>query len=177
MTAYDLCFFVLGTLCLASATIAVTTKHVTHAALWLIVALATLSGCYLVLGAELVALANLLVYIGAVVVLVLVAMMLTRAPVGRSLDQDAPLVRRAGAFVVACAAAALLGTTLVFSWGTSTVQLGKLSARELAVQIFGQWVWAFEVLSLLLLVAAVAAFALLRVRVPVHERRRQDSVP
>lgn len=175
MTAYDICFAVLGTLCLASAVIAVTTTHVTHAALWLVVCLADLSGCYLVLGAEVVALANLLVYLGAVVVLVLVAMMLTRAPVGRSLDLDTSRVHRAGAFVVAAAAAGLVGATLVFSWGTSTVRLGELSATQLATAIFSRWTWAFEALSVLLLVAAVAALALLRLRPGAGRATRREA--
>ena len=61
-----------------------TTRHVVHSALWLVVCLGTLAGCYLVLGAEFVALVQLLVYVGAVVVLVLFALMLTRAPIGRN---------------------------------------------------------------------------------------------
>ena len=57
-----------------------TTRHVVHAALWLVVCLGAVAGCYLVLGAEFVALVQLLVYVGAIVVLVLFALMLTRAP-------------------------------------------------------------------------------------------------
>ena len=84
MTVHDALFACLGLISAASAICAVTTRQIVHAALWLTVCLATLSGCYLVLGAELVALVQLLVYVGAVVVLVLFAVMLTRAPIGRS---------------------------------------------------------------------------------------------
>ena len=64
------------------ALLAVTTRHVVHAALWLVVTPRGGRRCYLVLGAELVALVQVLVYVGAVVVLVLFALMLTRAPIG-----------------------------------------------------------------------------------------------
>ena len=65
MTVHDALFACLGLISAASAICAVTTRQIVHAALWLTVCLATLSGCYLVLGAELVALVQLLVYVGA----------------------------------------------------------------------------------------------------------------
>ena len=84
MTTLDILFGAVGLITAASAVLAVTTQHLVHAALWLVVTLGTLAGCYLILGAELVALVQLLVYVGAVVVLVLFALMLTRAPMGPS---------------------------------------------------------------------------------------------
>lgn len=171
MTAYDVFFAILGILCAASAVLAVTTKHVVHAALWLMVSLTTLAGCYLVLGAELVALVQLMVYVGAVLVLVIIALMVTRAPGGRSTDQDATLVRRAGAFVVSAATAALLGAVLIFSWGTTTVSISTGSINSVAALVFGGWMWAFEFLSLLLLISLIGALALLRLRTPREEKR------
>ena len=73
-----------------------TTRHVVHAALWLVVALVGVAGSLLVLGAELVALVLVLVYVGAVVVLVLFALMLTRAPIGPDLEHRAGPWRTAG---------------------------------------------------------------------------------
>src|SRR5665647_2925293 len=70
MTSLDILFGAVGLITAASAVLAVTTQQLVHAALWLVVALGTLAGCYLILGAELVALVQLLVYVGAVVVLV-----------------------------------------------------------------------------------------------------------
>ena len=82
MTTRDIVFAAIGVIASASAILAVTTRNLVHAALWLVVCLGTLAGCYVVLGAELVALVQVLVYVGAVVVLVLFALMLTRAPIG-----------------------------------------------------------------------------------------------
>ncbi|MEP6630994.1 MAG: NADH-quinone oxidoreductase subunit J, partial [Lapillicoccus sp.] len=86
MTARDVVFALIGVIAAASAVLAVTTRHLVHAALWLVVCLGTVAGCYVVLGAELVALVQVLVYVGAVVVLVLFALMLTRAPIGPNRD-------------------------------------------------------------------------------------------
>jgi NADH-quinone oxidoreductase subunit J len=73
-----------------------------------------LAGCYLVLGAELVALVQLLIYVGAVVVLVLFALMLTRAPLGRSPEHTADGTQRV--------AAAVLGVGTQHCWPRSSCQ-------------------------------------------------------
>jgi NADH-quinone oxidoreductase subunit J len=126
------------------------------------VSLASLSGCYLVLGAELVALVQLLVYVGAVAVLVLFALMLTRAPIGRSHEHDTPLLQRAAALVVGAATAALLATVLISAFGNGATRIDGGDTHLLATQLFGSWVWPFELLSALLLAAVVAALALAR---------------
>ncbi|WP_071606268.1 NADH-quinone oxidoreductase subunit J family protein [Luteipulveratus halotolerans] len=161
MTTHDVFFVLVGVITAASAVLSVTTKHLVHAALWLVVCLGALSGCYLVLGAELVALVQLLVYVGAVVVLVLFALMLTHAPIGRSTAHDGSATQRVAALIAGAATAALLAATLIGAFGgEADVQGGSTGA--LAQQLFGTWVWPFELLSLLLLIALVAAFALAR---------------
>lgn len=165
MTTHDLFFAIIGVICLAAALLAVTTKHILHSALWLTVSLGALAGCYLVLGAEFVALVQLIVYVGAVVVLVLFALMLTRAPIGRSVAHDTPRVQRAAAFVLATATATLIGAALITGFGTESVNLRPNTTEQLATQIFATWSWPFELLSLLLLIALVSALALSRLRV------------
>ena len=63
----------------------VTTRNVVHAALWLVVVLAGVAGQFIILGAEFVGVTQVLVYIGAVIVLFLFGIMLTRAKIG---DED-----------------------------------------------------------------------------------------
>jgi NADH-quinone oxidoreductase subunit J len=150
-------FTAIGLVAAASAVLAVTTRQLVHAALWLVVTLGTLAGCYLVLGAELVALVQLLVYVGAVVVLVLFALMLTRAPMGRSAAHSTSVPQRVAGAVVAAGTAALLGGGA----GAGASGAGRCGPRHgrtegVATALFGTWVWPFELLSLLLLVALVA---------------------
>ena len=54
-----------------------------HAALYLVVALLSVGGVYLLLGAEFVAWVQILIYVGAIVILFLFGLMLTKAPIGR----------------------------------------------------------------------------------------------
>jgi NADH-quinone oxidoreductase subunit J len=147
-----------------SALLAVTSRRLVTSALWLLVTLVALAVAYVVLGAPIVALVQLLVYVGAVVVLVLFALMLTKAPMGVSTTLDVDPRRRVVAAVVATATAALVGGTLLLAAGDLQVQpdLDRGSARGVGTAIFGTWVLPFEVLSLLLLAALVAAFAVAR---------------
>jgi NADH-quinone oxidoreductase subunit J len=160
VTGLELVFTALAVLTAGSGLLAVTSARVVHCALWLVVALGCLAGVYLVLGAEVLALVQLLVYVGAVVVLVLFALMLTRAPTGRSGDLDAGPGRQVAAAVVGLG----LGGTLVAAVGERSVQVdaGRGSASALGDAVFAGWVLPFELLSVLLLAALVAALAVSR---------------
>ncbi len=162
MTALDTAFAATGLVAVVGGLLAVTTRHVVHAALWLVVALLGVAGSLLVLGAELVALVLVLVYVGAVVVLVLFALMLTRAPIGPDLEHRAGPWRTAGSAALGAAVAVLLGSVLLPLTG-SAVERAEVTSAQVAGQIFGTWVWPFELLSLLLLVALVAALAVSRI--------------
>jgi NADH:ubiquinone oxidoreductase subunit 6 (subunit J) len=162
MTTLDILFGAVGLITAASAILAVTTQHLVHAALWLVVTLGTLAGCYLILGAELVALVQLLVYVGAVVVLVLFALMLTRAPMGRSPEQSSSAVQRIAAALMGAGTSALFASVLLPALGGDLRTTGAGDTKGIATQLFGAWVWPFELLSLLLLMSLIAALAVSR---------------
>ena len=173
MTTLDVLFTAIGLVTAASAVLAVTTRQLVHAALWLVVTLGTLAGCYLVLGAELVALVQLLVYVGAVVVLVLFALMLTRAPMGRSAAHSTSVPQR----VAGAARGRGHHRAARRRPGPRARRAGRCASTRAAPQgvataLFGSWVWPFELLSLLLLVALVAAFAVSRMPVPDERAER-----
>jgi len=159
MSGVELVFAAFGLLAAAAAVLAVTSRHVVHAALWLVVALGSLAGVYLTLGAEIVALVQLLVYVGAVVVLVLFALMLTRAPIGIRDDLVAGRAQRLAAAVAGLATAALVGGVLLVAVSDRTVQPDETRGRAQPVgeALFAGWALPFELLSLLLLAALVGA--------------------
>lgn len=174
MTTRDLVFLVVGVITALSAVLAVTTRHVVHAALWLLVSLGSLAGIYIVLGQELVGLVQLLVYVGAIVVLVLFALMLTRAPIGPHSAINTPLWQRAVAVVLGGATTALLAAALLPLVRRSPVDVDVPASTtpQIAQAIFGSWVWPFELLSVLLLVALIGAFAVSRLVLTPEERGR-----
>jgi NADH-quinone oxidoreductase subunit J len=158
-------FLLLALVAVASALLVVTTRNMVHAALWLVVTLGAVAGTFLVLAAEFVAWVQVLIYVGAVVVLLLFALMLTKAPTGPQPDLDAR--RAAPAAVVAVLVAALLGTTVVAGFREVELDLEAAvvgSAEVTGSTIFSQWVLPFEVLSVLLLAALVGAIVLSRGR-------------
>jgi NADH-quinone oxidoreductase subunit J len=162
VTGAEIVFVLLGLVALGSAVLVVTTKQLVHAALWLVVTLGSLAGCFLVLTAELVAWVQVLIYVGAVVVLLLFGIMLTRAPIGRSSDLDSG--NRWAALVVAVGTAGTLVTVVVSGFRSAYVDLGRTAggARTVGASIFRYWVLPFEVLSVLLLAALIGAIVLSR---------------
>jgi NADH-quinone oxidoreductase subunit J len=163
VTAYEVVFVLLGVLTLGAAVLVVSSRQLVHAALWLVVALGGLAGCYLVLTAELVAVVQLLIYLGAVVVLLLFAVMVTRTSIGPVADLDTG--NRPAAVLVALTAAGLLIALLVDAFDRAFVDLSTVepgSAAALGAAIFRTWVLPFEVISVLLLAALVGAVVLSR---------------
>ena len=163
MTTRDIVFAVIGLISAISAILAVTTRNVVHAALWLVVCLGTIAGCYVVLGAELVALVQVLIYVGAVVVLVLFALMLTRAPIGPNREIATPWGQRLLGAALAVAVTVLLVVTLVPLVGEGAVESKNGNTQAVSTAVFGTWVWPFELLSVLLLAALIGAFALAKI--------------
>jgi NADH-quinone oxidoreductase subunit J len=163
-TGAEIALILVGIVALGSAVMVVTTDQLVHAALWLVISFGALAACYLLLTAELVAWVQVLIYVGAVVVLLLFGIMLTRAPIGRAADLDSG--NRPAAVVVALGTAATLVTVLLAGFRTAYVDLGNEpsggSAHSMGSSIFRQWVLPFEVLSVLLLAALVGAIVLSR---------------
>jgi NADH-quinone oxidoreductase subunit J len=161
-TGQEIIFLLLGAVAVGSALLVVTTRQLVHAALWLVLCFGALAGCYLVLTAEFVAWVQVLIYVGAVVVLLLFGIMLTRAPIGRSADLDSG--NRLVAAVVALATAAILVTVVVdgFRLAYAPLTPGAGAARELGASVFSTWVLPFEALSVLLLAALIGAIVLSR---------------
>jgi len=161
MLAQNLVFGILAVVMVAAAFRLVTTQNVVRAALFLAIVLAGAAGLYILLAAEFVAWVQVLVYIGAVVVLLLFGVMLTRAPIGRDADLDNDQ-RLLGALVALFLLGAL-GAVLLDAFGDDKV--GETTIRrtaEVSDSIFGTYVLPFEVISILLLSALVGAVALAR---------------
>ncbi|GAA3423242.1 NADH-quinone oxidoreductase subunit J family protein [Streptosporangium sandarakinum] len=161
-TGQEIVFLLLGAVAVGAALLVVTTRQLVHAALWLVVTFGALAGCYLVLTAEFVAWVQVLIYVGAIVVLLLFGIMLTRAPIGRSADLDSG--NRPAAALVALATAAVLVTVVVDGFRTAYAPLraGGGSAGEIGSSVFRNWVLPFEALSVLLLAALIGAIVLSR---------------
>jgi NADH-quinone oxidoreductase subunit J len=161
MIAENIAFYLMAIAMIGAAVRLVTTKNVVRAALFLAIVLAGAAGIFILLLAEFVAWVQVLVYIGAVVVLLLFGVMLTRAPIGRESDLD-----NDSKWVPALVAIFLLGalaTMLSDAFGSQDIAFGQIQrTADVSDSIFGAYVIPFEVASVLLLAALVGAVALAR---------------
>lgn len=160
MTGLDLVFLVVAVITASAAGLTVTSRNLVHAALFLAVTLTGIAGVFLVLQADLLALVQLVVYVGAVAVLFLFGLMLTRAPIGReALDGQ----NRGLAIGVSATLFVVLAWLIVDAFGGVRIEsVGGPRVGELGLAIFRDWVLPFEVLSMLLLAALIGAIVLAR---------------
>ena len=161
MVAQNIFFGITAFVMAVGAVRVVTTKNVVHGALWLMVVLAGTAGNFILLAAEFAAVVQVLVYIGAIVVLFLFGIMLTRAPIGReaNLDND----QRVPSLVVGLLVFGLLASVLAKQWGRVHVHPSSVGrTADVANSIFTQYVVPFEAVSVVLLAALVGAIVIAR---------------
>lgn len=162
-TGVEITFVLVGLATLGAALVTVTTRQLVHAALWLVGALGGVAVEYLLLTAEFIAWVQVLVYVGAVVVLLLFGLMLTKAPIGRSPDADSE--NRRVALGVAIAAAGTLVWVVVDAFRSTWIDVHAHAGgntRSVGSGLFRYWVLPFEALSVLLLAALIGAIVLSR---------------
>jgi len=161
MVAENVAFYLIAITMVVAAVRVVTTRHIVHAALYLVLVLAGVAALYILLAAEFIAITQVLVYIGAIVVLFLFGIMLTRAPMGPMHDSD-----NEQRIVGATIAALLLGVMGYTLWrayrDTEFVDLQVQTTNDVANSVFSTYVLPFEVISVLLLAALIGAIVLAR---------------
>ena len=136
----------------------VVTRNVVHAALFLLLSLIAVAGVYLILFAEFLALVQVLIYGGAIIIVLLFGIMLTRtAEYPRISDnRQWPL-----AIVAALAVAGVLAAAFIVRSASGT-QAQSPAFSELSNSLFTKWAVPFEVVSLVLLVALIGAIIIAR---------------
>src|SRR4029079_17628063 len=166
MWEQDVAFWIIAVAMAGAAIGVVRSNNVVHAALYLVVVLAGTAAQYSLLAAEFVAWVQVLIYIGAIVVLFLFGVMLTRAPMREErgkLDNNQRLASAVVALflfgvLVAFLVAAFRDDEIKFD--NSLVKLG--STANVGQEIFRTYVIPFEVVSMLLLAALLGAVVLAR---------------
>lgn len=164
----DLLFMTLAAVMLGSALLVVTLRDIIRCGLAMILSFGALAGLYVMAGAPFIAAAQVLVYIGAISVLVLFAIMLTQTKAGPS-----RLVFQTQAFPAAIASVVLvlvLAVVVVATDWDATATVIWTRTDELARVMFGDYLFAFEIVGVLLLAAVVGAVFLAK-----RERAAEDA--
>jgi NADH-quinone oxidoreductase subunit J len=143
----------------AAALLVVTSRNVVHAALYLVVALLSVAGAFLALGAEFLAWAQVLVYVGAVVVLILFGLMLTRAPIGPMAQHNENRRLAAG---VSGALFVLLLVLIFGSFGGQQIELQHTTTAMIGEELYVAWAFPFMVIGFFLTVSLIGAVIIAR---------------
>jgi NADH-quinone oxidoreductase subunit J len=152
-------FYLMAALVIGGGLGVVLARNTVYAALMLIVSLLGVAGVYVLLSVEFLALVQVLIYAGAVTVLLLFALMLTRV---RDVTEEPayggqlPLAAVAGVAFIAVMAAVVTQTDWPGEIGTLTV----VPLRDIGVSLFDRWAVPFELASGVLLVALAGAIIL-----------------
>ena len=152
----------------------ITTRNPVHAALWLVLSFFSAAGVWLLLQAEFLAIALVLVYVGAVMVLFLFVVMMLDVNFDKMRERFKsyiPVAATVGILVLVEMALVLLGGYL---GGERTVAppaaaAGFSNTKALGLQIYTDYAFPFEIAAMILLVAIIAAIAL------THRRRRETK--
>jgi NADH-quinone oxidoreductase subunit J len=150
-------FYLFSILTLGGGVLMITRRNVVISGVWLIASLLGVAGLFLLQGAEFLFVAQMIVYIGGVVLLLLVALMLL------NLDANAPARRFRGGWPIMAGASGLLALEVVLLLARShlpspvTRVAMESNTGLLADVLFSRYLVSFEIVSLILLVAIVGA--------------------
>ncbi len=155
-------FIVFAGFCLAGAINLLLQSHPINSALSLIVVMTSLAVLYLLLGAEFLAAAQVIVYAGAIMVLFTFVVMLLNA--GREERTLGSRAARAVGFPAVVVILAVLATVILHTRGLGSASLsnGITTTEELSRVLFTELLLPFEVTSVLILIAILGAVALAR---------------
>ncbi len=164
-------FYVFGAILLAAALRVITARNPVHAALFLVLAFFTASAIWLLLRAEFLAITLVLVYVGAVMVLFLFVVMMLDINLERLREgfwQYLPLGALIGVLMAAEMGAVLYGRWSGLITPPRALPGGYSNTKELGRLLYTDYVYAFEIAAVVLLVAIIAAISLTL-------RRRKDT--
>ncbi len=157
----EIAFWVLAIVGVVAALAVVLLRDVFRAALSLILCFLVVAGIYITLSADFLAAVQVLIYVGAISVLIILAIMLTREVQQGSLSNKL----RIPAFVVAVLLLGVVGFAVVNTpWQVSTVPPLEPTTAALAGRLFGEggFILAVEIAAVLLLTAILGAIVLVR---------------
>ncbi len=152
-------FWILTVITLGAALMVVITRNLLHAVLSLILSFVGVAGLYITLSADFVAVAQVLIYAGAVSILILFALMLTP----RAARNNAETFLQGPALILAgVMAGTIAGVAAATDWNQASRGPFPQTAQAIGEALLNRYVLPFEIASVLLLAAMVGAIVLVR---------------
>ena len=148
-------FIAIAVLTLASALAAATMPKLIHAALSLVVAFIGIAAFFLLLGAEFVGLVQVFVYVGAVAVLIVFTILLTRRD-----QENVGKFHWSGVFIALAVFGGLIWAVFHSSLGIAAPTIDALTVKKIGQTLMSDYVWPLQCVGLLLTAALVGALVL-----------------
>ena len=170
MTFSTFVFYLFSAILVFAALRVITTRNPVHAALWLVLCFFTAAGVWILLKAEFLAIALVLVYVGAVMVLFLFVVMMLDVnfdSMRTNFRSYVPVAATVGVLVVLEMTLVIVGARL--SGGTAPAAASGSNTKALGRLIYVDYVYPFEIAAVVLLVAIIAAIAL------THRQRKESK--
>jgi NADH-quinone oxidoreductase subunit J len=157
MNLTEILFWALAALSILSAVMMVSSKSPVYSVLWLIMTFFTISGHYILLNAQFLAIVNIIVYAGAIMVLFLFVIMLMNLSKDTE-PQKSKWMKMAGAVAGGCLLLVLIAALRDVDAGNAQVGYGDIGLiQNLGKVLFTDYVVPFEISSVLFLSAMVGA--------------------
>jgi NADH-quinone oxidoreductase subunit J len=161
MNTYDLIFYLFALLTLVSALFVVTNKNIVHSAFYLLFTFFGVAGIYVLLGSDFVAIVQLIVYVGGILILLLFGVMLTNKIT--NVEIRTGTINIFSALIgVGLLTGALLAAVLYAPWKESVPQEAVPTTSILGNLLMNEYVLIFELLGIILLIALIGAASIAR---------------
>lgn len=159
---YDLVFVGVALFIIAAALGVVISKNIVHSALFLVLTFLGVAAIYFQLNSAFIGIIQILVYAGAITILIIFAVMLVmdKAPSKTNLPVPSPKKRMLGAYVIMLFTVFMGGAVLYTEWPQVIAETRPSEIKLIANLFLGDYVVAFEVAAILLLVAVIGAIML-----------------
>jgi NADH-quinone oxidoreductase subunit J len=161
MNIYDIIFYLFAAITIVSAFFVVTNRNIVHSAFYLLFTFFGVSGIYVLLGADFVAVVQVIVYVGGILILLIFGVMLTNKITNVNIKSGSVKIIPA-AVAVASFFYLLISTLFNTGWKTTTAGNDIPTTYNLGMMLVQQYAVVFELLGVLLLIALIGAASMAR---------------
>lgn len=161
MSTYDIIFYLFAAVTLLSAMMVVTNRNIVHSAFYLLFTFFGVAGLYVLLAADFIAIVQLIVYVGGILILLLFGVMLTNKITNVEIKTGTinlvPAVIGVGLF-----AGALLASVINAPWKVNSSEKVFPTTKILGTLLLQEYLLVFELLGIVLLIALIGAASIAR---------------
>ncbi len=161
MNLYDIIFYLFAAITLVSGFLVVSVRNIIHSAFYLLFTFFGVAGIYVLLGADFIAIVQIMVYVGGILILLLFGVMMTNKITNVDIKSGSIQVIPA-IIVIGLFAGALLSMMLNTNWQINPSMTDETTIYALGKMLITDYVLVFELLAILLLIALIGAASIAR---------------